>query len=254
MKARLIAAGLFLLLVSITAHATSIDLGPSRVFTYKDVLNGDYGIFRNVTSFGLDGRVFDGQTISYNVTFGGNFIRAFHDTQELFVRTDLTVAAGVPFPTHYFGFNVGSAYFLNKNGGKASNRFSLEGSFEGYRDVWDIAIFGGKTLANRPRDVYGFHIDLNFNYPGLVLDEDRIVTNSFGDSFPLPDDVNIEATGKHNKNVIFGVGPKLPTDIVPESGSTAAFMGMALAGMAWFSWKQKPQHVCDPVLLRLPPV
>jgi len=248
MKTKAIAAGLFLLLC-VTAHATSIDLGPSRVYRY-----GDSGIFRTIPSFGLDGIAFNGQTISYNVTFGGNFIRAFHDTENLFVRTDLIVAAGVPFPAQNFFLSLGTAYFLNKNGGKASNRFSLEGSFEGYLDVWDIAIFGGKSLANRPRDVYGFHIDLNFNYPGLVLDEERLVTNSFGNSFLIHDDVSIGAGGKHNKNAIFGVGPKLPTDIVPDSGSTVVFMGMALVGMAWFNWKQKPQHVCDRLLLRLPTV
>ena len=239
MNTKLIAAGFFLLLASVTAHATSIELGPSRVFTYADQLNGDYGIFRTVPSFGVDGRAFDGQTVSYNVTFGGNFIRVFHDTQSLFVRTDIIVNGGVPFPTNSSGFSVGSAYFLNRNGGKESNRFPLIGAFESIAfpfDITDIAIFGSKSLDHPPRDVYGFHVDLNFNYPGLVIDEDR-----FGDrpGSGFRGSVDILAGGKYKKNAIFGVGPNLPADIVADGENTADLLPMALVGIAWFNWKRK---------------
>ena len=157
------------------------------------------------------------------------------------MRTDLTLAPGVPIiEDQNFFRDLGTGYFLNKNGGKASNTFTLQGGFEGYLDAWDLAIFGGLQLAHPPRDVYGFHFDLNFNepnYSGLVLDEHRIVTNSFGESFRWPDHIEIGAGGKYRKNSIFGVGPDLPADIVPESGSTAAFLWMALIGTAWFNWK-----------------
>jgi hypothetical protein len=240
MKTKLIAAGFSLLLASASAQATAIDLGPSRIYHYRD---GE--LFTRVPTLGLDGRAFDGPTISFNITFGGDFIRTFHDTGSLFTRTNLVVAAGVPFPTNYYGFNVGSAYYLNKNGGKESNRFPLIASFESVvgGDVSDLAVWGEKALRFPPRDVYGFHFDINFVYPGLVLDEERLVTNSFGTSFFLHDSVEILATGKYKKNSIFGVGPNLPADIVPESGSAVTLLLMALAGMTWFNWKQKPQHV-----------
>jgi hypothetical protein len=222
-------AGLLLLVSSVIAHATEIDLGPSGVFRDKD----HHSISTTVPSLGLDGRAVDG-SISFDITFGGNFVRVFTNSGTLFARTDLVVAAGFPIPQPNGFSHLGNGYFVDKNGDQIGEGFNLGGGFEGFRDAWDIAVFGGESLPSRPSDVYGFHFDVDVNFPGLTLDEERTVTNSFGTSFVIHDRVSAGVGGRFPWQSVFGVGPgNLPTDIttIPESGSTAVLLAIALAAV-----------------------
>jgi hypothetical protein len=64
-----------------------------------------------------------------------------------------------------------------------------------------------------PDDAYGFHLDLTLpKCPGF----------GFGDG--PPGGVTFAAN-------VFGVGPGIPRDIVPDFGSTALFLTIALGGL-----------------------
>jgi len=198
------------------------DLGPSRI-----VFPGDAA--RSAVTIGLTGTQLNGDTISFDVLFGGgHFVRAFSQTGGLIVDFRLPLDGNAPFPSDNPFINMGSGYFLDQNGNQVGNPTPLMGNFESFVPPFnadDVAIFGSLALNTpRPLDLYGFHFDLEISLPGGVIDETG--------PFSRFEAITITGTGFDAAHTVFGIGPNIPSDRqVPESGSTLVLFGVALCAL-----------------------
>jgi hypothetical protein len=211
---RVIAAGIILLLGVISSSAIPtgiVDLEPT-------------GVVRSAggrsTKIGLDGVPLDGQTHSFNFSFGGKFIRLFSATPYILVDMYLPLDGTAPVGSGYIP-SAGSGYFTNQNGEQAGQLLPLTG-FNDSRDgkAINIQLFGVLPQGERPLNLYGFHVDLNAFLPGGLIDEGGASSESF--------------SVFTNSYRVFGVGPErgLPADLVPESGTTIGFLTVGLVAVA----------------------
>jgi hypothetical protein len=222
------AIALFFVCLTGTLQAIPIgytDLGPSRI-----VFPGNF-VHAPLTPMGLDGIPLNGQTISFNVAFtGGHFVRAFTDTKELGIDIRLPLNGTVPFPADYTGLAAGSGYFLNAKGHRVGKAEPLTADFEAFSFpffVDDVVIFGSLSPnTRRPLDLYGFHFDFALSLPGAQIEETG--------PFSRFESVEILPGGPHFKNAIFGIGPDIPTDFVPDGGGTLQLAAIALTALVGF--------------------
>lgn len=202
-------AALVLCLVARTAaDATqiSLDLGPSHTVTSHVA-----------TTFNdLNGTHLQGQTLSLDWVFsGGKFARLFSVTNPSFaiLLTLNTSGSGV------VGFLDGTAYLLNQNGSGLGSPEVL-GSASGDDGSLSVALF--PLLSGQfstPLDFFGMHTELLFPTNGSIT-----VT---GGQLQL---VSAGAPGRD----VFGIGPGIPRDIVPDSGSTLLLCGVTLLALVGF--------------------
>ena len=184
-----------------SARATTIDLdlGPpphvtSTVMNSFDVLNG----------IGLQG-----QTLSLDFTFShGEFVRLFTVTSNPFV-------ALLKLQTNSSGmvdFVSGTGFLVDQEGNPLQPPQQL-GSASGDNGLLAAGLF--PLLPgdlSRPLDFFGIHFDLTLPVSPFV--------SITGEEFLF----------KSDGNAPFGVGPGVPTDIVPETGSTLLLLSLALFG------------------------
>ena len=109
----------------------------------------------------------------------------------------------VDIDVHYFPGFVITGSSSCKNGWIAISLFPLLKDEDGTPN----------TDLLRPFDFYGVHYDLTFP------DIDDPMIHVTGGEFWLSDP----------SGGVFGVGPGVPRNIVPDSGSTLVFLGLALA-------------------------
>lgn len=199
------------LLVSLarSAEATPIlvDLGPSHTITSQTPLSP----FDE-----LNGTPLSGQNVSVDFSFSNDeFVRLFSITSttfEAFIKLQ-TNASG------FVGFLEGTGYLVDLDG-NAIPGYGVTGSASGSDGSMAIGLFPllkdacgtPNTDLLRPLDFYGVHFDLSFpdaNNPWIQV---------IGGEFTLISD----ARG------VFGIGPGIPTDVVPDSGSTLLLFGIGL--------------------------
>lgn len=182
------------------AEATpiSIDLGPSPNITqHVDTMFSD-----------LSGTQLQGQTLSLDFLFAnGKFARLFSVTDPSFaiLITLNTSGSGV------VGFLGGTGYLLNQSGGALGAAESL-GSVSGTDGSISAGLF--PLLSGQfstPLDFFGVHTN-------LLLPNNSSITITGGE-FQL-----VSAGGRG----VFGIGPGVPRNIVPESGSTLVLLSLIL--------------------------
>ena len=168
------------------------------------------------TSFSaLDGVALQGQTLSLDFNFANNnFARLFSITDPSFtiLITLQTNGGGV------VGFLSGTGSLLDQNGSVFGPPESL-GSASGDDGSMSAGWFPllSESLP-RPLDFYGIHaqLELPTNLPfSITGGEFQLLASG------LPHDV-------------FGVGPGIPRDIVPDSASTLLLFGLALLALGVF--------------------
>jgi len=197
---RLLTVAAFLVSGSVAvATSLGVDLGPPGV---KDsVIPADLAA-PNVQ--------FQGQTIAMDFSFqNGQFIRLFTATKSFQIDTFFSINNAPLLPPLNF---TGSGFLEDNQGGALGPTIALQAS-----SVEDPDSQTGVDLLLRPvtsnavpGDAYGFHLDLTLpDSPGF----------GFGDG------------GVTFDGNVFGIGPGIPRDIVPDFGSTALFLTIALGGL-----------------------
>src|SRR5438132_4834193 len=173
-----------------SARATTIDL--------------DLGVSPHITSnvtnsfAALDGIALQGQTISLDFRFShGEFVRLFSITSNPFV-------ALFELQTNSSGtvdFLHGTGFLVDKHGNPLEQPQKL-GSASGSNGSLAAGLF--PLLPGdlqRPLDFFGIHLDLKLPAaPSISITGEEFLFNS-------------------DRNAPFGVGPGVPSDIVPDQGS-----------------------------------
>ena len=163
----------------------------------------------------LDGTRLNGQTLSLNVSFlNGEFVRLFNITSWTFDAVIKLQTNG----SGLLGFLDGTGYLVDSNG-DAIPGYGVTGSASGSDGSLSLGFYPllkdkdgtHNTDLLRPFDFYGIHYDLtlpDLNDPSIQITLGQLMLSS--------------APGG-----VFGIGPGLPRDVVPESGSTILLLGMA---------------------------
>jgi hypothetical protein len=188
-----------------SAQATSVglDLGSAPQITSKVANSFD----------ALNGTALQGQTLSLDFTFShGEFVRLFTITSPFFdVLLSLQTNGSGPLD-----FLQGSGYLIDSQG-NAIPGFGVTGSASG-NNLLGIGLFPLLKDINgtpnndlpRPLDFSGVHFDL---------------------TFPDVGNPSVQVTGGQfelvsNPDEVFGIGPGIPRDIVPDSGSTLFLLAL----------------------------
>ena len=178
-----------------------VDLGPSGVVVAPQVV-----------SFPAPDVQFQGQNIAIDFTFqNSEFIRRFTQTK-LF---DIDVLLGInnaPSPQVFVGTGYVSDTLDTALGPPASlQAFPVT---NGANQIVGTDFFFTPLISNvAPVDI--FHIHLNLTLPD---------SSNFG----FANDTFSATTVDGN---IFGIGPGVPVDIVPDAGSTLLLLGISLMGL-----------------------
>jgi hypothetical protein len=205
----IIFAGLLcLFLQGVKTYAIEVSLGSPHTITSQTPLSPFNA---------LNGTPLDGQSLSVDFSFSNN------EFARIFTVTSADFQASIKLQTNsmgFVGFLDGTGYLIDING-NAIPGYGITGSASGSDGWMAISLFPllkdedgtPNTDLLRPFDFYGVHYDL---------------------MFPLDNDPSIHVTGgefwlSDPSGGVFGVGPGLPRDVVPDSASTLLLLGIALA-------------------------
>jgi hypothetical protein len=185
-----------------SARATTIDLdlGTPPQVTSKVANSFD----------ALTGIALQGQTLSLDFTFShGEFVRLFTITSNPFVGL-LKLQTNSP---GMLDFLNGTGFLVDQHGNPLEQPQQL-GSASGDNGSLAAGLF--PLLPgdlSRPLDFFGIHFDLTLPVSPFV--------SITGEEFLFRSDSNRP----------FGVGPGVPTDIVPDQGSTLLLLSLASLGL-----------------------
>jgi hypothetical protein len=148
-----------------------------------------------------------GQSSSVDFRFANSeFVRLFTVTTAFSVSLTLQTSS-----SSFVGFLHGTGYLTDSLGNALEPPQTL-GSASSSDGSMTVGLF---SQVNRPIDFYRVHYDLTFpTNPAVVT----------GGQFRL-----LSGTGP------FGIGPGLPTDIVPDTGSTAILLGLGFVAIILFT-------------------
>ena len=156
---------------------------------------------------------FAGQNIDFNFSFeNGQFIRLFTATNNSFQIDAFFRINNAPLGALNF---AGSGFLTDNHGAELGPAVTLEAFpvTNPFHQTGVDLVLRPLTSDVVPDDAYGFHLDLTLpNSPG------------FGFGHGPPGGVTFDGN-------IFGIGPGIPRDIVPDFGSTALFLTIALGGL-----------------------
>ncbi len=161
----------------------------------------------------LDGTALLGQSMSLDFLWsGGKFIRLFSSTNPSFAALLTLQTSG----SGLVGFLDGTAFLVDQNSNQLGETLDLGSASpdDGSISVGLFPLLSGAT--GTPLDFYGIHFELI-----------------------LPDNASIFVTGGTldfrtagaGPNDVFGIGPGVPVDIVPDSGVTFVLLGLGLASL-----------------------
>jgi len=209
--------------LSVTARANTIDLqvelgAPGVAWRVRPE-----PAYVLINPTGFDGIPLGGQRISVNGDFAGNeFVRVYTGRPrsdsllgiDAFMRLegDFSYSDDSQIPGQ---LSLGRGYFLDQNGRRVGPASKLIGYIDalgppGDRKPYHLQILLYTTFPSTPVDVYGFH--WNLKLPRIA-----------GEAF-TSDTTYLDFAGGP-----LGFGPgNIPRDIVPETGSTATLLLLAL--------------------------
>src|SRR5437764_7302234 len=184
-----------------SARATTIDL---------DLGTPPHVTSKVTNSFdALNGTALQGQTLSLDFTFShGEFVRLFTVTSSPFVAL-LKLQTNSPGMVDFLS---GTGFLVDQQGNPLQPPQQL-GSAAGNNGLLAAGLF--PLLPgdlSRPLDFFGIHFDLTLPVSPFV--------SITGEEFLF----------KSDSNAPFGVGPGVPADIVPDTGTTLFLLSLALLG------------------------
>jgi len=205
------------LVAAISARATPVFtdiLDPSPSQGTSIIIHHDYGLgFQS----SLNGTEFNGQSVQLDLLFNGYFIRAFTQTQKLHTFQVDMFLPYLPFwttvtPPPDSPSVSGTATLLDALGHPIGSPTPLDQGLDGGPSIQpDVQLLFRPDFANIPVDIYGVRYNLQ-------------LSDSPGKMFAIAPRKDIIDFGG-----FFGVGPRLPADVVPDAGST---LGLLLCGVA----------------------
>ncbi len=192
--------------------AIQIDLGPTGVLSGPNPESSAIP-FKNLNGTPLVG------SISVDFLFTNNeFVRLFTATQPLFdVSIDIQTSG-----SGFLGFLSGTGHLIDAHG-NAIPGFDITGSASGDDASLSIGLFPllkdkngtPNDQSHRPLDFSGVHFDFTFpNSPSVTITGGEFELAGNGTFTP------------------FGIGPGIPADIVPDSGSTVDLLALSVAGIS----------------------
>lgn len=194
---------------SMYAGPIEIDLGPPNKIT-SDLSELPFDA--------LNGTPIGGETMSIDFTIANSqFVRLFTKTSPLF-QVLITLRTNGTNPDDFLH---GTGYLVDSQG-MAIPGFGITGKGSDH-DLLSIGLFpllkdNNGTPNNdlpRPLDFFGIHFDLSF--PDTHNESIHVIGGDFG----LISD----------PGAVFGVGPGIPRDIVPDSGSTLLLLSVGVTGL-----------------------
>ena len=211
--------------------------------SYADPIEIDLGSPPNVTSHlsipfnALNETIVGGETISLDLAIvNSEFVRLFTVTSSLF---DVSITLQTNGTTKH-DFLQGTGFLIDSQG-MAIPGFGVTGRASG-NDLLTIGFFPllkdengtPNTDLARPLDFFGIHLNLTFP------DKDNPSIQVIGGEFGL----------FSNPDAVFGVGPGVPRDIVPDSGSTLLLLSVGVIGLlgAWANsakWRTRVGKLAD---------
>jgi hypothetical protein len=207
-RAGILAGLLFSFVHVVNAAPIEVSLGPPGTITSQTPLSP----FNE-----LNGTLLNGQSLSVDFSFSNNeFARIFSVTSWDFLASIKLQTNG----SGIVGFLGGTGYLIDKQG-NAIPGYGITGSASGDSGWMGISLFPlvkdengtPNTDLLRPFDFYGIHYDLTFP----DVDDPSIYVTEGVFSLTDPD------------GHVFGVGPGIQRNIVPDSGSTLFLLGMGAA-------------------------
>ena len=195
------------------AIAISLDLGPAPNITSEFT-----------TSFSaLNGVSLGGQNLSLDFTFtNAQFVRLFTITSESFSTLVTLQTNG----TGSVGFLDGTGFLTDQSGNPLHSPQVL-GSASGNGSMVAALFPFFSNELQRPVDFYDVHFDLT-----LPVNSSVSIT---GAQFAL-----------NSPGQPFGIGPGVPTDIIPDTGSTWLLFSLAL--LAPIAARIRPSSVIEPLV------
>jgi hypothetical protein len=203
-------------LLNVTARVIALSLGLMAWSSAQAMpISIDLGSSPNITSHvatmfsDLNGTQLQGQTLSLDFNFAnGKFARLFSVTSptfEIAITLNTNSSGDVGFPD-------GTGTLLDQNGNAIGSPIGL-GSAAGNGSMLVLMLPLLSGQFSTPLDFFGVHTDLT------LPDASSIVIT--GGNFEL-------ISGTTDSRDVFGIGPGVPRDIVPESGSTLLFFSLML--------------------------
>jgi hypothetical protein len=183
-----------------------VDLGSQGVFTFPQSI-----------SFPEPAVQFQGQNVQFDFTFQNDeFIRLFTLTQFFDIDVLLRIN-NAPSPLMF----TGSEYLTDSSGVALGPPVSIQAFpvTNGLNEVIGTDFFAIPSIGStRPVDIYGVHLSLNLpNDPAF-----EFPSGAFGE-------ITFDAD-------IYGIGPNIPPDIVPEA-STMWLLALGVTALVCGRWK-----------------
>jgi hypothetical protein len=193
---RIIAISAFFFARSLAiAIPIQVDLGSQGVFTFPQSI-----------SFPEPAVQFQGQNVQFDFTFQNDeFIRLFTATQFFDIDVLLRIN-NAPSPLIF----TGSEYLTDSGGVALGPPVSIEAFpvTNGVNEVIGTDFFAFPSIGiTRPVDIYGIHLSLN-------------LPNELFSGFEFPGGTSGAITFDSD---IYGIGPNIPADIVPEASTMWLF-------------------------------
>lgn len=206
-KGCIIAISAFLLARSLAiAIPIQVDLGSQGVFTFSQSISFPEPLVQ-----------FQGQNVQFDFTFQNDeFIRLFTATQFFDVDVLLRIN-NAPLPPIF----TGSEYLTDSFGVALGPPVSIQAFpvINGLNEVIGTDFFALPSIGStRPVDIYGIHLSLN-------LPNDPAFEFPSGTSGAITFDSDI-----------YGIGPNIPADIVPEA-STIWLFALGVTALVCGRWK-----------------
>jgi len=195
--------------------AAFLVLGSVAIATQLWVDLGTTGVVHNNRTVDLRAPnvQFAGQNIDIDFSFQNNqFIRLFTATNNSFLIDVFFRINNAPLPALNF---AGSGFLTDNHGAELGPAVTLEAFpvTNPFHQTGVDLVLRPLTSDVVPDDVFGIHLDLTLpNSPG------------FGFGHGPRGGVTFDGN-------IFGIGPGIPRDIVPDDGSTALFLAITLGGL-----------------------
>ncbi len=196
----------------VQATSIGIDLGPApRVTSHVGASFHD-----------IDGTMLQGQSLSLDLDWNDeNFIRLFSITDPSFAALLTLQTNG----TSLVGFLQGTGYLLDQNGHAMTAPMDL-GSASGDNGSLAVALFPLLSSASgAPLDFFGIHFD-------LLLPDRASIWLTGGE-------LDLLAAGA-SPGDRFGVGPGVPTDIVPDFAGTLLLAVIGFAAVLGIRSRVRP--------------
>lgn len=177
----------------------------------------------------LDGTALSGQTLSVDFLFSNNqFVRLFTTTTDSFsalVTLDTNGSGDLGSDIH----GTGLIFDSGRNALQSPETLGAASGDDASLSVGLLPLLSGPL--QRPVDFFGVHLDMTL--PDLTQTNPSLII--IGGEFEL-------IASHINGDDLFGVGPGVPPDIVPDTGRASLLLAIGLVSLIAIGLRLGPSH------------